>query len=442
MRTPTSARIQGMFTRPVALMIALLAAGGCSTLRATVRGYEAGPNGISRSQLELREALAHQDFRTALGFSEDDALLASMNRGVTAYYAAQYQRSAAVLDSAALIADDRVTQSVSRDALSLVTSDLALPYQPRRTERLFIPYYAMLSYAKLEQWEDAAVEARRLSALLSQYAEDRSADERDSHAMMHWLASSIFERAGESDEARVSLRLARAAVPDIADSVPPRLRSDEGEVVIVVERGFVAHRITQAINVFFGDSTRPRRGDRREGVDVSARAEHEHEGDDSGYWMAVAFPALRRSSRTVGEVSALVDGTQGADVRTHALVDDALAADERRDRVVVTARAATRAATKYAVTRLVSEKKGETAGKIANYGVSLLERADVRSWHLLPQDVTVMRVRATCGTHDISVVIDGEVVNLGRVTVTHGAATFANARMWGNAQDSYSTRRP
>ena len=69
----------------------------------------------------------------------------ALTTGAAAYYAGQFARSAAVLDTAALLADDRITASLSKDGLAAVTNDMARPYQPRRTERLFIPYYAMLS---------------------------------------------------------------------------------------------------------------------------------------------------------------------------------------------------------------------------------------------------------------------------------------------------------
>ena len=92
-------------------------------------------------------------------------MLRELALGASSYYAAQFDRSAAVLDSAGMLADDRITTSLSANAVALVTNDLARPYQARRTERLFIPYYGMLAHVRLEQWEDAAVEARRLSAL-------------------------------------------------------------------------------------------------------------------------------------------------------------------------------------------------------------------------------------------------------------------------------------
>src|SRR6476661_5478272 len=162
MRAPTSARI----VRHLALCCGMLLFGGCATLRTTLNGYATGANGIARPQQRLRDALARGDFKAALAWPEDDALLRQLDVGIASY-------SAAVLDSAALLADDRITASLSKDALAMVTSDLARPYQPRRTERLFIPYYAMLAYVRLGKREDAAVEARRLSSLLAQYSDDR-----------------------------------------------------------------------------------------------------------------------------------------------------------------------------------------------------------------------------------------------------------------------------
>ena len=395
-------------------------------LRSTITGYELGPNGIARPQLRLREALAHSDFATALGTREDDELLRALNVGVSSFYASQYARSAAVLDSAALLADDRITRSVSKEGLALVTSDLARPYQARRTERLFIPYYAMLSYARLGQWEDAAVEARRLGALLLQYASDQTAGERPTHAMMHYLAGSVLERAGDVGEAQVSYRLARATAPDMVDSLRPRISAGQGELLVVIERGFVAHRATEAMNVFFGDddgdSTRSGRGDRRR--------RRNDDDDDDGYWLSVAFPALRRSARLTGDATVELDSTIALGSRVVSLTDDASLADEQRERTAMIARATTRAVAKYVVTKAVKDRKGDVAGQIANIGLSLLERADVRSWHLLPQAVTLVRAAVPAGAHALRVAVGGGEQDLGTVDVRAGQLTVVTVRLW------------
>lgn len=408
-----------------ALLAATLGASGCATLRVTLGGYETGPHGIARPQQRLREALARADLAVALGWQEDDELLRELGAGVASYYAAQFGRSAAVLDSAALLADDRITNSVLGNALALVTNDLARPYQARRTERLFIPYYGMLAYTRLEQWEEAAVEARRLSALLAQYAADRTDSERATHATLHYLAGVVFERAGERDEAQVAYRLARALLPQQVDSARSAGAKGEGDVLLVVERGFVAYRATELITVFFADSNRASRHPHHD------RA-HDRDGDDGGYWLSVAFPSVRRAARAAGEPMLFVDGASVTNARVASVVDDAVVADEGRERPAVLARAVARAAAKYVVARAVKDSKGQVAGSLANLGASLLERADVRSWHLLPQEITLLRVHAPAGERrlDVAVGANGDRVALGAVNVRAGFVTIAAVRLW------------
>ena len=438
----------------------VLVLSGCSLLRSTIGAYETGPDGIARPQQELREALARADFVAALGWHEDDALLRALGVGASSYYASQFMRSVIALDSAAQLADDRVTNSVTANAVALVSNDLARPYQARRTERLFIPYYAMLAYARLEQWEDAAVEARLLSGLLAQYASDRADTERATHATLHYLSGVVFQHAGEKAEAQVAYRLARAVSPEQVDSASTRLGRGEGEVVVVLERGFVAHRATETISIFLGDDEddyRRRRPDRdahdlaklaakmasggsKDTTKLKAspggahgqRHEAADDDDDDEYWLRVAFPSVRRAPKPRGDARLILDGESARSVAITSLLDDAVSADEGRERGGLIARATVRAAAKYAVTKAVKDKKGEVAGTIANIGASLLERADIRSWHLLPQTVTLLRVRMPSGQHQLQLDVGEGMqrVELGQVFVRSGEVTLASARVW------------
>ena len=452
MRFPTAARFRTS-VRSIAAPAVVLVLSGCSLIRSTIGAYETGPNGIARPQYELREALVRADFATALGWQEDDALLRALGTGASSYYASQFARSVAVLDSAALLADDRITNSVSANAVALVSNDLARPYQARRTERLFISYYAMLGYARLEQWEDAAVEARRLSALLAQYAADRSDTERATHATLHYLTGVVFERAGEKADALVAYRLARALLPEQVDSLHARPGRNEGEILVVLERGFVAHRATETISVFLGDDDdrrRGRRADDHESSDLAKMASRiavagsdkekapvatprkHRDDDDDGYWLRIAFPSVRRGPHVRGEASVVVDGVTARSASVGTLVDDAVSADEGRERTAVLARATARAAAKYAVTKAVRDGKGDVAGSIANIGASLMERADVRSWHLLPQTVTLLRLRVPAGQRQVQVDVGKGVqrLDLGEVAVRPGEVTIAAIRLW------------
>ncbi|MEP6989647.1 MAG: hypothetical protein ABJA80_01865 [bacterium] len=450
---PASAHPLGL-TR-LALLATLLGTSACGTMRATMDAYATGPHGIARPQQQLRDALADSDFPRALAWREDDDLLRELAVGVSSYYALQFARSAAVLDSAALLADDRITTSVSGNALALLTNDMARPYQPRRTERLFIPYYGMMSYARTEQWEDAAVEARRLGALLAAYAGDRTDAERQLHATLHYLTGVVFERAGERDEAQVAYRLAQSLVRD-TDALARRTPTASGDVVVVVERGFVAHRATETINLFLGEDDRdqlhageeestsrlaarvadridhPSPSDRSRIAAADVRHGHHGPDADAGYWVSVAFPSVRRGRPLVAVPDVLVDGGVQSAVRLTSRLDDATESDAARERKALVIRAVTRAAAKYAVAKAVKDKHGEVAGSIANIGASLLERADIRSWHLLPQEITILRIHAVPGSHELQ--LDpgsgAPAVSLGTINVRAGSTVITTVRLW------------
>jgi hypothetical protein len=479
----------------VVLTAALPPLTGCATLRSTLSGWERGPDGISESQHRMRDALSRGDFDALLASHEDDALLDALTAGVASFYAARYARSGAILDSATSIADDRITASVSRNALSLVTNDMARPYRPRRTERLFIAYYGMLSFVQLAKWEDAAVEARRMVSLLAQYQEDRDDAERPLHAAMEYLAGAVFERAGEAGEAMVAYRAAHAMASTRPVRPQPRDTTD-GEVLVVVERGFVAHRTTQTISIRLEDeecdSIRSERVrsrvarrfvDRIDGVDArvvvtspdsapraagspvaalvlapvadaSMRRQAEQVGwmrgrprgrddddddDHDGRRLTIAISELRRSTPWAsGELRLIADGAGTPELHLSASVDDATGVDERRERLGMVARAVARAATKYAVTRAVRENKGKVAGTVAEVGARLLERADVRSWHLLPQELELIRLRVRPGTRVLWLEVGSgsgaRQLRIPNVAVEAGSLTLVPVRLWRDAQ--------
>ena len=80
------------------------------------------------------------------------------------------------------------------------------------------------------------------------------------------------------------------------------------------------------------------------------------------------------------------------------------------------------------------DKKGQVAGTLANVGASLLERADVRSWHLLPSEVALIRLRLPAGSQRVVLKIgDGALartVDVGAIRVQAGTVVVAPVRLW------------
>src|SRR5690606_10831587 len=250
-----SRRADTMLRRWSAALLLALALGGCAGLFSS---FDVAPSGLRTSDDRLRRMLASGRAGAALeqlapeGEADPgDALLRALYAGIVAHYAGEYELSNAAFELAVELSEDRRTTSVSRSALSLVASDRALPFQPSPSERLLIPYYAALNYLELGDTEGAAVEARRLSALLERYRTDDRADRR-LHGLLRAFAGAVFEAAGERNDADVAYRNALALGVDsvLAPTGDVRPAPDSlGDVVVLIERGFVAHRVEQGLAV-------------------------------------------------------------------------------------------------------------------------------------------------------------------------------------------------
>jgi uncharacterized protein len=477
----------------VALLAAALVLPGCASV---LGGYDLAPSGLTRGEEAFRRDLAldpARAYHAALdGRRElpEDQLLRLLFAGTAARYAGVHTESGRLLDVASYLADDRVTLSLSREALSLVTSERVLPYVPGTTERLMIPYVAALNFLEAGQPEAAAVEARRLEALLDQ-VHDRTPppDRPDDARFLHYFAGAVFEAAGDWGPAEVAYRRAGA----LADALgSPWHRNPgtgdgdgeggtaTGEVVILVERGFVPHRVEQSVIVVLPPPRARRLTDGSAADKATAAAEaaahillaagsvypegngfhrdhrypsnlhlepwrhqkdedHDEDDDRNPYLLRVSWPVLYQE-RPAGPPLRIRAGD--AVPVTVARFD--AAAGIRRDfedqRVATLARTVARAVSKLALTTTIEqsvanrdEGAGRLAGLLTNLGTLATERADTRAWHLLPGDIAMARLRLPAGSHDLSLAGDGPAGSdtpIATVTVRPGETTIVSARIW------------
>ena len=477
--------------RVAAILVAALSASGCATM---FGGYDLAPNGLPREEDALRRALAFEPRRAYEEVIEgeralpEDDLLRLLYAGTAGYYGGSYADAARLLDLASYLAEDRVTFSVSRQALSMVTSDRTLAYTPARTERLMIPYVAAMMYLREGNIEGAAVEARRLEALLEQFdAEVPFPEISDESRFLHYFAGTVFEAARDWNAADVAYRrsgpLAEAAGFDEAEELRPAGDS-LGDVVVLVERGFVPHRVEQSVVVVLPPAQVAMLTDGSAGERAAAAAEAaarilltavQAYGDrsgfyhDRGYHAPIQLEPWREDCSARGSCSSEEEGepyllriswpvlyqepSPAAPLRVRAGslgVDPVarldLSAGTRRDfeaeRPAMLARTVARAAAKVGLSTSVEEsvkKKDEAAGQLlgilTNLGTLLTERADTRGWHLLPGSISLVRLRLPAGTHELQLEVDrspgeGRTESLGPVVVRPGTTTFLSTRVW------------
>jgi uncharacterized protein len=505
-RGALDARLARLRAATLLLLLTMLVSGtGCARLFGS---YDLAPNGLASSEDRLRHMLATGQAGVAfagLGSSHelpDDEVLRTLYEGVIAYYAGEYAESARLLDIAGPLADDRITKSISRSALSLVSNDRILPYEPGRTERLMIPYYAALARMRMGDVEGAAVEARRLSMLLQLYGDDDEPLDPAFEATLRYVAGALFEAHGDWNDSDVAYRNALALDSTLAR--PARPADSTGTVVVILEQGFVAHRVEQGLSVMLlpqeVDLIANGEGDERSGalafvaartLAEASRLPYRHEGvyrattlfvpppddasliprrrpkkvcrtvadtthangagspsrrevcteeepeiDELPYLLKVAWPVYRSDSRSTDDTRLI--GTSdtigffgGADV-SHGVISDF-----RAERALVIARTVARGAAKLAITKGAEKKleeKNETAGAIigllGNIGNVLLERADTRSWHLLPAGISIARVQLAPGEHSLKVDVGARTVDIAPVEVRAGEVSVVSARAW------------
>lgn len=244
------ARLQLLLIVPLALALT-----GCAGL---FGAFDVAPSGLRRSDDRVRSLLVSGRYdavleRVAPAEPADpgDELLRLLYEGTAAHYAGEYDVSNDAFERATLLAEERYTRSLSRTALSLVTSDRVMDYEPGPTERLMIPYYAALNRMRQGDLDGAAVEARRLAFLLQRFDDTRGDSDADRplRAFLRYFSGTIFEASGNRNDADVAYRNAAAlsggALPWDTVSAPDSL----GEVVVILERGFVAHRVEESINL-------------------------------------------------------------------------------------------------------------------------------------------------------------------------------------------------
>ena len=462
---------------------------GCA---AAGQSWRAGPAGIPVER-QLREQLTAGEFDAAFSSLKDkkvapaDLLLRHMYRGVAALHAGEYDAGAKHFDRAWEVAFDRYTKRLSDGALAMLTGDGALPYDPGTAEMMFIPYYGALTWLARNERQSAAVEVRRLSNLLESEQGPQPNDQ--FRGVMRYVAGAMYEVAGERNDADVSYRnAARLLGAAPLDTVAPD--AEHGDVVVIIEDGFVIRPEPQSLVFWFNDgefaalsgnspeerfsavrSMRARRGLRNDWAGEGFRSvslnwpamEPEHhvaERARIGARALVSLPgqlpvAFEDAAKpTTIELGVPTSQAMVSAQTVSASVSDAVRAEFERAQPARLARAIARAVLRDAALKGAGDafskaadgddddddddKKAKAAGRVllglgllvAGASSAILDQADLRAWQLLPDRVTVTRMRLPVGEHPVEILRGGEAVSLGTVTVRPGSVTLLTHRFF------------
>jgi tetratricopeptide (TPR) repeat protein len=444
------------------------------------------------------------------GVAPRDDLLRRLQLGVVLHEGGRWAESNEAFEWAEREADDRYARKLRQQVGSLLVNDGVVDFTPARPEMAMIPYYRMLNYLALGEKDEALVEARKAGAWIER-VEDGGRPPCLGEGFVEYVAGLVYQAHGERNDALVAFRqaersfdacqerdasgrpaqlgedLVRAAqalgLREVADSARARYRvgalpaapgPGSGELVVLVEQGWVAHRAGQDIHVPIdqqeADSAGGRGGfspgfaEQLSGRLFSNLMERSVWGDalddrphrqiaemaEGDYVMKMAWPVYRLEACGTPRVRVVVTDT----ALDEPIVQEAGASEDLSSQVVrafeatrpsLFARMVARGLAKYAIShdleRHARDKGGEFAGwltgAVTNAAGNVLERADTRSWSLLPDRIGVARFSLPAGEHRVKVETlapDGSVstsVDLGVVNVAAGSTVFRSERVWG-----------
>jgi hypothetical protein len=407
----------------------------------------------------LRTSVSGGDLEKALELvgekGEPGDLLYHLERGALLHYLERHAESNGDLESAEQVLDERYTVSLSERGLTFLLNDEIEAYAGEVHEGNYLHYYRTLNFLAREERAAAAVEARRLALRLSELRERQSEDlsVRDD-PFLEYLAGAVLESVGEWNGALISYRLAKGTYAEwereAARPVFPWLEQDivrtarlsgidlreiglvpaerdraadasmDGQLLVLFECGWTPRKVSKHLRIPIFECDR---GGEDEGAALETGRvlteryqcyrKHGYWTEQSlklAYYLDVAIPVLvpdTESEAVEARVSLSPRGSAVGGEHAEAEVHTVLAADIARlvERVfegrefAVLAKTFARALLKYVAHHEAEENLGVWAGILANIAGAATEKADTRSWLLLPAQVQIARIHLPAGEY-------------------------------------------
>jgi uncharacterized protein len=500
------------------LLVAVSACASAGGFPVRPPGYQLGPASPLRNaalpegDAWLRHYLMAGQYDSAVALlgsrqKPRDEVQRLLQLGAVQHYAGRYAASNAALARAERLVEARYARSVRQTVGRFAVNDRMADYRPASVELGMIPYFRLKNYLAIGDLESALVEARKAS-LLQSSMQDASTT-RCGDPFLHFVSGLVFEAGGEINDALVSFRLAdrgysacerpvglaepallgydlyrtaqRLGIEDVADSalarfalVPSLDHADNGEIVVLLEQGFAAHRVQRSLHVpvYATEIDSLQSGDLA-GILAAAAAvtarlagnlleQHVWGGSwddhpakqlsdalDGAHIVRVAWPEYRPDATRPAAARVFV-GEHALDAPVVEDVSAQLVRALSRERSELLTRAVARAMVKYLAARELekrAKKEGGAAaefvvGLIANAAANALEQADTRAWSLLPDRISIARLSLPPGSYPLRLELvtvagaEPEIVELGEVVVRRGERVFLSRRVWGEERGS------
>jgi len=349
---------------------------------------------------ETQEAISHLEESSLAGRKKDEVLF-RMERGMLHYLSENYDKASKDWERSFYKSEELYTLSLSKTAASVTVSEDLTDYEGEDHERVLVPIFSALSFFSNSQLNSALVEIRRAYNLINKLKLDSEKNNPKIDGFPFLISGLLYEAQRNWDAAIIEyrkalsvyqnpkwntsedvIRLAAESLWRIAEFrgrkeiidelqnaafAPPKENLKKslemGEVILIVERGQSPIKIPQDYPINHG-----------QGI------------------LNISFPVYQPITRTSPSSEIFCDGvlcgTTAKATDISVLSYKTLEQRRLRDFAKMTARLIIKESTRNAARNHFGEIGG-LAVMIAN---AATERADTRSWTLLPENIQVARI--------------------------------------------------
>ncbi len=346
---------------------------------------------------KVESATASRDLNGAvktldeLKLSGADEALHHLNKGTLLRLQGKYAESNKHFDVAKNLAEKLNAISITEQLASVSVNDTMKAYEGLPSEQLMLYSFKALNYLQMNDVDAAAVEARQFDIKQDLIAKNNSDAKYLSGAFVRYLNGMVYEAAGERDSARIEMQKAvegykaqnsRFGVPQALLADLDRLKKGESassEVVFILHNGL-------------GPSL----------DEVTIRVANPNPQHGSAL-LSLSVPKFSRRSVPVSRV-VLSENSNSA---TSEVVEDIndIAEKSLNDRLpAITARAVARMVVKNIAARETKKDSSQLGAFdfLADIALIVLERADTRTWSLLPGNINMARLSLPAGMHNLT----------------------------------------
>lgn len=348
-------------------------------------------------------------------YKAKDRVLYALEKGTINYFMGDHEQSVESFANAEEYMDQFFSKSASTGLKAFLTNDNQLNYNGEVYEDVYLNGFKSLSYLEMDQFESALVEARRIAQKLEEaeakyggYAESLSKADTTKNddikweagtssihdsPLSHYLASALYAKSGEKDDARIELDKLKKAIQN-HQALP------DSKIKFV--KDFEKINDPDSYNVLLAAFS----GNAPDKIEININTDIDFDGKG----VKIAIPKLVMQPSSVGYVEVVINDMMTKHLPIIEEMDKVARETFQIKKPIIVARAAVRgimkSVTQDAGSDAVEDKWGDAASDAFDFIGGRIreasEQADLRGWQTMPGKVYTNVVKLPPGEHKIS----------------------------------------